>query len=89
MRALTAPIGLAVTDASGSAGDRISEDYVAWATGAVARYEVLKTALEAAGAQRAVHDLVVEDQTAPASSLSLLVKGLDVLKTKLGVRGVQ
>jgi len=85
MRALTAPIGLAVSDGTGSAGDRVSEDYVVWATKAVARYEVLKAALETAGAQRIVHAVVVEDAPVPAAGRQTLVAGLGVLAAKLGV----
>lgn len=89
MRALNAPIGLAVSDGKGANGDRISEDYVAWATRAVARYEVLKSALEAAGALRIVHTVVVEDAPAPAASRPTLIEGLAILEAKLGIGALQ
>jgi len=85
MRALTAPVGLAVSDRAGSAGDRVSEDYVVWATRAVARYEALKAALDAAGALRIVHAVVIEDAPVPATSRPTLIEGLGVLAARLGV----
>jgi hypothetical protein len=84
MRALTAPIGLAVSGTTGSAGDRVSEEYVVWATRAVARYEVVKAALEAAGTHRIVHAVVVEDASVTPASQLELVRGLKILETKLG-----
>lgn len=88
MRAITAPIGLAVSDGgSGSSRERVSEDYVAWATRAVARYEVLKAALEAAGTHRLVHAVVVDDAPVTADSNSTLFKGLEILKIRLGIGG--
>lgn len=87
MRALVAPVGLAVSDGAGAAGDRVSEDYVVWATKAVARYEALKAALEAVGAHRVVHAVVVEDAPLPAASRPVLIEGLGVLASKLGAAG--
>ena len=84
MRALNAPTGLAVSGTTGPAGDRVSEEYVAWATKAVARYEVVKAALEAAGTHRIVHAVVVEDSPVPPAGRSSLVKGLKILETRLG-----
>jgi hypothetical protein len=89
MRALTAPIGLAVSSATGSAGDRVSEDYVVWATRAVARYRVIRAALEAAGVHRIVHAVVIEDAPIPPASRPELVKGLKVLEAMLGVGTAQ
>jgi len=83
MRALTAPMGLAVSGAVGSPGDRVSEDYVVWARRAVARYETLKVVLEAAGVHHIVHAVVIEDQPASAASLPALVTGLEVLLQEL------
>jgi hypothetical protein len=84
MRALKAPVGLAVSGTGGTAGDHASEEYVAWAIAAVARYEVLKVALEAGGFYRLVHAVVVEDTPVPSTSLPELVAGLAVLAVKLG-----
>ena len=55
MRALKAPMGLAVSGVVGSAGDQVSEDYAAWAQHAVARYETLKDVLRTVGAFSARH----------------------------------
>lgn len=89
MRALTAPIGLAVSDSTGSPRHRVSEDYVEWATRAVARYEVLKAALEAEGAHHIVHAVVVADVPPPPANWPVLIRGLRVLETKLGIWACQ
>lgn len=86
MRALKAPIGLAVSGVVGSAGDQVSEDYVAWARHAVARYETLKDALGAIGALSVVHRVVIEDRSPPDGELARLIEGLRVLSTRLSVR---
>lgn len=85
MRALKAPTGLSVSGTRGSAGDEVSEDYVAWAISAVAQYRILRAALEAAGAARIVHAVVVEDAPVPAASRPMLVTGLKILAGKLGL----
>lgn len=85
MRALTAPMGLTVSNKTGSAGDKVSEEYVAWATRAVARYRVVKAALEADGVHRIVHAVAVEDAPVPPVSRPELIKGLRILEAKLGV----
>lgn len=88
MRALKAPIGLAASGVTGSAGDQVSDDYVAWARRAVSRYEALRTAIEAIGARSVVQRVVVEDQSVPAASLPILIDGLQLLAVELGVRSV-
>jgi hypothetical protein len=85
MRALKAPIGLAVSGSTGTSRDQASEAYVAWAVRAVARYEVLKSALESGGFHRLVHAVVVEDSALPAANLTTLIAGLEVLAAKLGI----
>ena len=57
MRALKAPMGLAVSGVAGSAGDQVSEDYVAWARRAVERYEILKNTLVAVAHSRSSNGL--------------------------------
>lgn len=86
MRALTAPMGLAVSSKSGLVGsDRVSEEYVTWATRAVARYRVVKAALMAAGVYQIVHAVVVEDVPVLPARRPELIKGLTLLEAKLGV----
>lgn len=89
MRALTAPMGLTVSSKTGSSGDGVSEEYVAWATRAVARYRVVKAALEAAGVHRLVHAVVVEDVPVLPARRPELIKGLKVLETSLKVGAAQ
>jgi hypothetical protein len=85
MRAIKAPIGLAVSNAAGAAGDQISEDYVVWAIGAVSRYQVMRAALEATGACPVVHAVVFEDASVSAANLPTLTAGLQILARKLGL----
>jgi len=89
MRALTAPMGLTVSSKTGSVGDQVSEEYVAWATRAVARYRVVKAALETAGVHRIVHAVAVEDLPVLPASRPELIKGLKILETKLRVGAAQ
>jgi len=85
MRALKAPAGLAVTGGAGAAGDAVSDDYVAWAHRAIARYESLKSLLASTGALRVVVHVVVEDQPIDAAGLPTLIAGLRALAARLGI----
>jgi hypothetical protein len=80
MRALTAPMGLTVSSKTGSVVDQVSEEYVVWATKAVARYRVVKAALEAAGVHRIVHAVAVEDAPVLPARRPELIKGLKILE---------
>jgi hypothetical protein len=86
MRALKAPMGLAVSGVVGSAGDQVSKDYVAWARRAVERYSRLKNALLAVGSFAMVHRVVIEDQPLPDGGLTALTDGLKMVAQKLRVR---
>jgi len=91
MRALKAPIGLAVSGMGGTSGEEITEDYIVWATKAVARHRAIKVALEnldgEGSVNRIVNRVVVENTPPPDEWLLSLRQGLSLLVVKLGVGG--
>jgi hypothetical protein len=91
MRALKAPMGLAVSDSGSGGGDEVTEDYVVWATKAVARYRALKVVLEdldnEASTARIVNAVTLQNTPPPDTWLPALRKGLSLLVVKLGVGG--
>lgn len=91
MRALKAPIGLAVSGQGGTGGEEITEDYVVWATKAVARYRAIKIALENLDGEGSVaaivNRVVIENTEPPEAWLPPLRRGLALLSAKLGAGG--
>lgn len=85
MRAIKAPIGLAVSNSTGTVSDQISDDYVVWAMSAASRYQVMRAALEAAGVCRVVHAVVIEDASVSAANLQRLTAGLRILARTSGL----
>jgi len=85
LRAIKAPDGLAATDGRGAPGDLVTDNYVAWAVAAVARYKVVRGWLCDAALAAVVDSVVVDGRECDEATLPYLVRGLQVLADRMGI----
>lgn len=80
LRAIKAPVGLRKTNASGDGGDMVSEDYVTWAIGAVAKWKVFEMK-----GWPCMQMVVIDDQPTTEGITNELRVALAILAKRFGI----
>jgi hypothetical protein len=86
MKAIKAPVGLAVGGTPGSGGDLVTDEYIDWAIKATAHYRTIQDALQDISCRHAIERLVISDEDCPSAAAASVVRvGLSMLVNKLGI----
>lgn len=83
LRAIKAPVGLTKSGDAGAGGDLVTEDYVAWAISAVARYEVARAWL--GNRVGLIESVVIDDRECQPYEVPLLADALTYLAQRMGI----
>ena len=86
MKAIKAPVGLAVGAGPSSDGDLVTDEYIDWAIKATAHWRTLQDALQDISCRHAIERLIVSDEDCPSAAAASVVRvGLSMLVNKFGI----